>query len=117
MLMSMLGTVLLTRVVLHKFPDLNFVVGGFNIHHLYTGAALLIGSGLPLILRSPGGRQRWVLTTAFGIGLALVLDEWIYLIMTDGSDAAYLSLPSLAGAILLTGITAVYMVILAWRNR
>jgi hypothetical protein len=117
MLLATLGTVVLMRVVLHNFPSLNMDVGGFNIHHLYTGALLLIGSGLPLILQSPHGRRRWVLTILFGIGLGFVLDEWVYLLITDGSDEAYLSLRSLAGAVLFTGMTAVYIVILAWRSR
>ena len=107
----------MTRVILHQFPGINLDVGSFNVHHLYTGVLLLIAGGLPLIIRSPGGSRRWLYAALFGIGLGLVLDEWVYLIATEGTDEAYLSLESVAGAVIMTSATAIYIVILAWRGR
>ncbi len=46
----------------------------------------------------------------FGVGLALALDEWLYLIVTDGTNASYLLPVSFWG-----GFAAVVMAMLyAW---
>ena len=69
---------------------------GYNIHHLFTGAILLIFSTLLLVNRI---NNKLVIMVS-GIG-TLIADQIIYLIATDGSDAAYLSAVSLNGAIVL----------------
>jgi hypothetical protein len=91
-----------TRACLWFRPNADFNVGPYNIHHLFTGALLMSAAGIAasLDLRRPA---RDVCAVAFGIGLALTLDEWIYLIVTDGSNAMYWSPPSVIGAVIAIG--------------
>jgi hypothetical protein len=95
---SMILTVAVTRAYLWFRPDADFNVGAYNIHHLFTGALLMSAAGIAatLDLRRPA---RDACAVAFGIGLALTLDEWVYLIVTDGTNAMYWSTPSVVGAV------------------
>lgn len=95
---SMLLTVALTRAYLWFRPNADLNVGAYNIHHLFTGALLMSAAGLAASLELRP-RARDACAVAFGIGLALTLDEWVYLIGTDGTNAMYWSTPSVAGAI------------------
>jgi hypothetical protein len=63
---------------------------GYNIHHLYTGLVILTLCGLPLVLLGREAPYRAPLLLGFGAGLSMALDEWVYLIVTDGSNASYL---------------------------
>ena len=107
-LLSFLLTFIVLRLYLHQFPGTNLDVAGYNIHHLYTGLLLLTVGGLPLILFS--GNNRWLDTAAlaFGAGLSMALDEWVYLIATDGSDTSYLSPVSLWGGVVMVSLTLAY---------
>src|SRR5262245_57313217 len=78
------------RLYLHRWPDTDLNVGPYNIHHLYTGVLLMTLGGLPLALFRGAGRLLDVAAIVFGIGLSLALDEWVYLIATDGTNAFYL---------------------------
>jgi hypothetical protein len=49
--------------------------------------------------------------------LALALDEWVYLIATDGSNASYLLPVSLKGGIVMVGLAAVYIAVLYLASR
>lgn len=46
---------------------------------------------------------------AFGSGSAMVLDEVVFLIATDGSNQAYLTPVSLWGAVVLIGTVALFI--------
>jgi len=116
-LLSMILVFVALRAYLTFFPSTNLDIGPYNVHHLFTGVLLLIACSLPLILRSPNGTVRWILATGVGAGLGLVLDEWVYLIVTDGSDSAYLLDKSLWGAVFFIAVTAIYIVILAWQKK
>ena len=98
----MILTVAVTRAYLWFRPDADFNVGAYNIHHLFTGALLMCAAGIAasLDLRP---RARDACSVFFGMGLALTLDEWVYLIVTDGSNAMYWSTPSVVGAIIAIG--------------
>ena len=95
----MLTTVAITRTWLHIEPNADFNIGRYNIHHLFTGIVILTLCGIPAMVRRSEGRGDRLLTAGFGAGLALALDEWVYLIVTDGSNAAYVQWPSLAGGV------------------
>jgi len=73
------------RIYLYFLPSTNLDIGSFNIHHLFVGILLIIVAGLPLILFSGLSRLFKFSSIAFGSGLSLILDEWLYLIVTDGS--------------------------------
>ncbi len=111
-LLSMTLSFLLIRLFLHYAPNTDFTVAGYNIHHMFTGVLLLILGGIPLIIL-PKLRTRYsdVAVLLFGVGMSLVLDEWVYRIATDGSNAAYLLPVSLWGAVALVAITFIYTLI------
>ncbi len=111
---SLIGTFIFFRVTLYISPNSNFDVAGYNIHHLYTGIVILTLAVIPLILFNRLGRIVDVLIIAFGIGLSLVLDEWVYLIATDGSDTAYLTPVSFWGGVIAIAMTVAYIILLAW---
>ena len=110
----MLLTVAVTRAYLWFLPNADFNVGAYNIHHLFSGALLMSAAGIAasLDLRD---RARDLSAVAFGIGLALMLDEWVYLIVTDGTNAMYWSTPSVIGA--LVAIGAAWMCLLFGARR
>ena len=109
LLSSLVVTFVVIRVWLFFYPNDDFNVAGYNIHHLYTGLILVTIGGIPLILFSNPGRILNLATAIFGIGLSLALDEWVYLIATDGSNMSYLLPVSLWGGVFLVGLTCLYI--------
>ncbi len=115
-LLSMISVFVVTRLFLYSFPSTNLDIGPYNIHHLFIGIILVIVAGSPLILRNPSGRLRWFFAATYGAGLALILDEFVYLIVTEGTDSDYLVSESLVGAAAMIAITAIFVAILAYRK-
>ncbi|VAW91918.1 hypothetical protein MNBD_GAMMA21-2831 [hydrothermal vent metagenome] len=113
LIISLVGTFIFLRVSLYISPNSNFDVAGYNIHHLYTGIVVLTLAVIPLLLLKQVGRVIDILITAFGVGLSLVLDEWVYLIATDGSDASYLTPISFWGGVIAIAITVFYIILIA----
>lgn len=97
-------------------PNADFNVAGYNIHHLFTGLLILAACGIPLVLGYGRGRIGDVLTAGFGVGLSLALDEWVYLIATDGSNASYLVPVSFWGGVIVVGGALLYTALLMWRG-
>ena len=81
-------TFLVTRAYLHWQPDTDLNIGRYNIHHLFTGVLIVAICGIPAILGVSGRQARIILTMGFGVGLSLALDQWVYLIVTDGTNAS-----------------------------
>ncbi len=113
---SLLGTFILVRTALWLSPDSDLNLGGHNVHHLFTGVVLVALSGVPLALWH--GRSRLVdaACLGFGAGLALALDEVVYLVMTDGSNASYLLPVSFWGGVVFVGFGAAWVVLAAWSH-
>ena len=107
----MLGSVAVLRAWLFVTPDADFTVRGVNIHHLYSGVLLTVLAAIPLALASSGGMIRRVQVACLGAGLGLMLDEWVYLIMTDGSNASYLLPISGWGAVAMLGLASAYAIL------
>jgi hypothetical protein len=106
------------RLYLVFAPDTDFNVGAYNIHHLYTGLLLVTAAGVPLILFNRDNRRFDFATLAFGSGLGMALDEWVYLIATDGSNASYLLPISFWGGVILITLTVVYVGgLMFWANK
>jgi hypothetical protein len=114
---SLIVTFVVTRVMLTMSPNSDFDVAGYNIHHLFTGLLLITAGGIPLALFNRNSFALDVASVAFGSGLALALDEWVYLIATDGSNASYLLPVSLKGAVLMVGLAALYVLVLRIASR
>jgi hypothetical protein len=112
LVVSIIATFVIIRAMLHASPDSDFDVAGYNVHHLFTGLLLVVAGGIPLALFP--GRSRLIDGAAgvFGIGLALALDEWVYLIATDGTNASYLLPVSLRGGIVMVTLAVMYVGVL-----
>src|SRR3989344_3703246 len=101
-LLSLAITLLSIRVFLYFFPATNLNIGGDGIHHLYSGAFLSI---LALTLLVAGITGNFTLVFA-GFSSALVLDQLVFLVATDGMDLKYTSKTSLFGALISALIVA-----------
>jgi hypothetical protein len=119
-LLLILGPMLLTfavqRTFLHCFSNPNFhvTVGGFRVHHLFSGALIQIASAFLLAF---GTRARRLALVALGIGSAMVLDEIVFLVFTDGSNEAYRGRASFLGAATFVALAAAFLVALYARAK
>jgi len=108
LLCSMGLTFALLRVYLSLSPDTDLNVGRYNIHHLFTGLLLIVAGGIPLAILDASARRldlaRWI----FGAGLGMALDEWVFLIATDGSNSSYLLPVSFWGGVAVIGLGCAY---------
>src|SRR5437868_8020997 len=114
----MLLTFLLQRVILHCFSHPNFHVflGGYRVHHLFSGALIQISAAF-LLAFGVRPRFRSAVLASLGVGSAMVLDEIVYLVFTDGSNEAYRGSVSLGGAAALIALAAALLVTLYGRAR
>lgn len=113
LLLSAIGlSCLLLRVYLYFAPNTDLNIGRYNIHHLFTGLLLIAAGGIPLALFA--GTSRWLdgARLIFGIGLGLALDEWVFLIATDGTNASYLLPVSFWGGVIVVGLACAYTLVL-----
>lgn len=121
-LIPMILTCSTQRLILHhSSPDSHVFIAGYLVHHLFTGALIQIPSAFLIAFGSRSSRMRDVAQILLGVGSAMVLDEVIFLICTDGSGQAYRSQVSLWGAVLLITIAsgvlvAMYQAALRSRN-
>jgi len=109
-LFSILMTFIILRLWLHLSPNSDFNVGSYNIHHLFTGLIFITFCGPILILFSGEGRLLDIASIGFGVGLSMALDEWVYLITTDGSNASYLVPISFWGGVVMITLSSAYVV-------
>jgi hypothetical protein len=114
---GLIVTFVVTRGLLTLSPNSDFDVAGYNVHHLFTGLLLITAGGIPLALFPGRSLLLDIASVAFGAGMALALDEWIYLIATDGSNASYLLPVSLRGGVLMVGLAALYVLVLYFASR
>jgi hypothetical protein len=113
LILAMGLTVIALRLALHHSPDSDFDVAGYNVHHLFTGLLLIAVGGIPLAIFRGMSRLMDAAVALFGIGLGMALDEWVYLIATDGSNASYLLPVSLYGSVVVVGLACLYALALA----
>ena len=116
-LAGLLGTFVLVRLAMWRSPDADFDLAGYNIHHLFPGVVVAAAAGVLLVLRPGRSRGLDAACVAFGAGLALALDEVVYLIATDGSNASYLLPLSFWGGVVVVGLGAAWVVAVGWRGR
>ena len=109
LLTSLIATFVIVRGYLYFSPNADFNIGLYNIHHLYTGLLLITFCGIPLLLFPGRSRALDGAALGFGTGLSLALDEWVYLIVTDGSNAAYLSPVSFWGGVVMIAATSLFI--------
>jgi hypothetical protein len=109
----MAATFVVMRVYLHSSPNTDLNVAGYNIHHLFTGLILLTLGGIPAVVLPPGHRFSRAAIVLFGVGLALALDEWLYLIVTDGTNASYVLPVSFWGGLMAVALAIGYAVLVS----
>jgi hypothetical protein len=115
---TVVATFLVFRITLYLSPNSDFNVGGYNIHHLFTGLLLIVVGGVPLAIFRGFTRRMDVALVVFGVGLGMALDEWVYLIATDGSNTSYLLPVSFWGGVVVVSLALTYLVVLvAYRTR
>lgn len=114
---TMVATFVVIRILLHRSPDSDFDVLGYNIHHLFTGLLMVTAGGLPLALFQHRSLLMDVAAVVFAAGLSLALDEWVYLIATDGTNASYLLPVSLRGGIVMVSLATLYVAVLYMTGR
>jgi hypothetical protein len=110
----MLATVCGLRLYLHLVHVRHIYPGGYLLHHLFIGVLLLIPAAFLLAF---GTRHRVLARLALGVGTGLILDEVVYLVATDGSDAGYVSRTSLLGSMVLISMAVILLLILYLRHR
>lgn len=108
LIVSVALTFSILRILLHQSPDSDFNVGQYNIHHLFTGLLLITAGGVPLAVFRGSTRRLDLALIVFGAGLGMALDEWVYLIVTDGSNASYLLPVSFWGGVAAVGLACAY---------
>jgi len=113
----MVVTFVIVRSMMQLSPDSDFNVGRYNIHHLFTGLLLIAAGGIPLALFPGNSLLTDAMAVVFGAGLSLALDEWVYLIATDGTNASYLLPVSLRGGMAMIGLAVAYVAILYMISR
>lgn len=110
---SVLVTFVALRLSLLVWPNSDLTVASYNVHHLFTGLLLIMLGGIPLAVFRGHTPRLDLALIVFGVGLAMALDEWVYLIATDGSNASYLLPVSLWGGVIVIGIALMYAAVLA----
>jgi hypothetical protein len=103
-LVPLLLTFACQRLYLHLAGVTHVYPGGYLVHHLFWGVALVMPAAFILAF-GPRSRRSAVLSrVALGSGSAMILDEIVYLVATGASDADYVSPLSLRGAMVFIAI-------------
>jgi hypothetical protein len=107
LLLTIVATFGVLRLSLMLSPNSDLNVAGYNVHHLFTGVLVMFAGGVWRVL----GSQAWLPLVVFGVGSGLALDEVVYLIATDGSNAAYLTRVSWIGGVITVVVALVYVAV------
>jgi hypothetical protein len=108
-LLPILATVFSLRLYLHLVHVRHIYPGGYLVHHLFVGVLIVVPAAMLLAF---GTRHRVLARVALGLGTGLILDEVVYLVATQASDADYVSRTSLVGSLVLVSLAVVFLVIL-----
>lgn len=112
-LVPLLVTFIGQRLFLHLVnPHSDLFIAGHNVHHLFVGALLAVPAAFVIAFVPQASWVRWMAHIALGVGSAMVLDQIVFLITTDGSNASYLKPISLWGAIVLETLAVALLLVL-----
>ena len=111
-LLPHLATFACQRLYLHLVGVQHFHPGGYLIHHLFFGISLVLPAAFTLAY-GPRSRLTAVLSRmALGSGSAMILDEIVYLVATQASDADYISPLSLQGAFVFISLGVLLLLVI-----
>ena len=116
-LLPMLGTVLCLRLYLHLVRVQHVYPGGHLVHHLFIGILIELPAAFILAFGARNRVVAFLAPAALGVGSGMILDEVIYLVMTQASDQDYVSPLSLGGAIGFVALAATLLVGIYWARR
>ena len=106
-LLPMILTFTIQRLILHhSSPDTHVFVAGYLVHHLFWGTLMLIPSAFLIAFGSRSPRVTALSRMLMGVGTAMVLDEVVFLVCTDGSGVAYRNRVSFWGAFVLIALAS-----------
>ena len=114
---SMALTFAVLRGYLYLSPNTDLNVAGYNIHHLFTGLAILTVGGVAAVVMPTAHRWSLAAVAMFGVGLSMALDEWVYLIVTDGTNESYLLPVSFWGGFVAIAFAVVYALVIGRGTR
>lgn len=114
---SMALTFAVLRGYLYLSPNTDLNVAGYNIHHLFTGLAILTVGGVAAVVLPAAHRWSLAAVAVFGVGLSMALDEWVYLIVTDGTNESYLLPVSFWGGFVAIAFAVVYALVIGRGTR
>lgn len=109
-LAPLLGTFACQRLYLHLVGVTHVYPGGYLVHHLFWGTALVMPAAFVLAFGPRSQRSAVLSRVALGSGSAMILDEIVYLVATKAGDADYVSPLSLRGAFVFIALG----VLLVW---
>ncbi|MBM3995543.1 MAG: hypothetical protein FJ303_15515 [Planctomycetes bacterium] len=112
-LVPLVLTFVCQRLYLH-FINVNtdLYVLGHNVHHLFVGALMAIPAAFVLAFQPEAPWLRLGALAILGSGSAMVLDEVVFLIATDGANESYLKPVSVWGAIVLQALAVALLLLL-----
>ena len=111
-LVPLLATFLGQRLFLHLVRVQHVYPAGYLVHHLFTGALIVIPAAFVLAFGTRNRALGTLAPVALGVGSAMVLDEVTYLVATQATDEDYVSPVSLGGAIVLIALATVLLLLL-----
>lgn len=117
LLIPMLGTFMCQRLYLHLVRVRHIYPGGYLVHHLFVGVLILIPCAFILAFGARRRLMAMLATAGVGVGSAMVLDEVVYLVMTKGTDADYVSRTSLYGAFVFISLGVALVLGIYWSQR
>lgn len=116
-LIPLLGTFTCQRIYLHLVRVRHIYPAGYLVHHLFVGVLILIPCAFALAFGTRGRLPAMLARVGLGIGSAMVLDEVVYLVMTKGTDADYVSRTSLDGAFVFMSLGVLLLLGIYWWQR
>ena len=87
-----ISTIILVRISIIIFPEIDVKIANFVIHHFLFGVILII---LSYFIPKHCNLKVWIM----GLGIGLFIDQLVFVILGAGKDAQYWAFPSFAGAL------------------
>ena len=116
-LCAMWITFLTLRLSLHLGGVRHVYPGGHLVHHFFFGAILLLPAAFLLAFPPRARWLRFATLAILGVASALLLDEFVYILVTQATDADYISRLSFLGALVLISSASLLLLSLYLSHR
>ena len=112
-LVPLVVTFITQRLYLHLVnPETDLYIRGHNVHHLFVGAVMALPAAFLLAFRPSAPWLSLGALAVLGSGSAMVLDQIVFLIATDGSNTSYLKPISLWSAIVMETLAVALLLLI-----